>query len=158
MPSYVVGVDPGMSGAIAILDGDQLVAVHDMPCLGGAVSVQMLVGLESWDHAIYGTVVIEDVHAMPKQGVASVFGFGRSKGVLEGVFGQAHRPIEYVTPAKWKRDLRLTKDKGACRQRAAELWPDDAALFRRVKDDGRAEAALIAHWYATRGLRANPYP
>ena len=154
MPSYVVGVDPGMSGAIAILDGDELVVIHDMPVAGNDVSAQMLVALESWAEPIYGTVVIEDVHAMPRQGVSSSFKFGGAKRVVEGVFAQALRPVVFVAPQKWKRDLRLTKNKGACRQRASELWPSYASQFVRAKDDGRAEAALIAHWYATRHLRA----
>ena len=154
-PAYVIGVDPGMSGAIAILDGDNIVEIHDMPVAGGTVSEQMLVGLEFWDQNIYGTVVIEDVHSMPKQGVSSVFKFGECKGIVKGVFAQAHRPIEYVSPQRWKRDLRLPKDKTAARQRARELWPSDEPRFRRVKDDGRAEAALIAYWYQTRHLRAS---
>jgi crossover junction endodeoxyribonuclease RuvC len=156
VPSYVVGVDPGMTGALAILDGDVLVEIHDMPVAGGSVSAQMLVTLERWAEPIYGTVVIEDVHSMPKQGVASSFKFGESKAVLVGMFAQAFRPVVFVAPQKWKRDLRLTRDKGACRQRASELWPADAKRFTRARDDGRAEAALIAHWYATRHLRVSP--
>lgn len=147
--TYTIGVDPGMKGAVAVLDDTgQLVTVHDMPCAGAGVSAQLLAHLEDWRN-IDATVVIEDVHAMPKQGVTSSFGFGRSKGVVEGVFAGALRPIVYIAPSTWKRHLRLTKDKGACRQRAVELWPNHAGLFARVKDDGRAEAALIAHWYHT---------
>ena len=88
---------------------------------------------------------------MPKQGVTSSFNFGRSKGVVEGVFAAAGRPIVYVSPGVWKRALGLSKDKGASRRRAIELWPDHTDKFRRAKDDGRAEAALIALWYVTKG-------
>jgi crossover junction endodeoxyribonuclease RuvC len=153
--TYTIGIDPGINGAIALLDTDgTLVDVYDMQCAGGAVSAQLLAAAENWaDHTTYGTVIIEDVASMPGQGVSSTFKFGRSKGVVEGVFAALGRPIVYITPAKWKRDLRLTKDKGACRQRAVELWPHKAALFARVKDDGRAEAALIAHWYQTNNRR-----
>lgn len=150
--NFTIGVDPGMTGAIAVLDRDgQVVAIHDMPIAGGAVSAQLVADLADWrDSTTYGTAVIEDVHSMPKQGVASSFGFGRSKGVVEGVMASARRPIVYVSPSVWKRGLGLTKDKSDCRQRAVETWPDRADLFKRKKDDGRAEAALIALWFHAR--------
>lgn len=149
MGVHTIGVDPGMKGAIAVLDDfGKLVVVHDMPCTDKGVSAQLLAHLEDWrDTDFYGVVVIEDVHSMPKQGVASSFGFGRSKGVVEGVFAGALRPLVYVAPSTWKRHLALTKDKGACRQRAVELWPDHAERFKLIKHDGRAEAALIALWF-----------
>lgn len=75
-------------------------------------------------------------------------------GIAEGVVAGAGWPLTYVSPAKWKRDLRLSADKGASRRRAIELWPSWAELFARVKDDGRAEAALIAHWWLTKGRNA----
>lgn len=143
-----IGIDPGKSGAIALLAyGGALVDVYDMPLAGGLVSPQLIAGLEDWANGEYGTAVIEDVHSMPKQGVASSFGFGRSKGVVEGVFAGAGRPLVYVSPAVWKRDMKLTRDKDGCRRRAIELWPSRSDLFARVKDDGRAEAALIGLWY-----------
>lgn len=144
-----IGVDPGKTGAIALVDaGGQLVTVHDMPLAGGIVSPHLLAQLEGWqDDTTFGTAVIEDVHSMPKQGVASSFGFGRSKGVAEGVFAGAGRPLVYVAPSVWKKALKLTADKDAARRRAIELWPAKASLFARVKDDGRAEAALIAWWH-----------
>lgn len=146
--SVTVGVDPGKSGAIALLDSyGQLVTIYDMPVTGNIVSAQLLAGLDFWGLDDFGTVVIEDVHAMPKQGVSSSFSFGRSLGAVEGVFAGAGRPITYVSPAKWKRALGLTADKGMARRRAVELWPAKASMFARVKDDGRAEAALIAYWW-----------
>jgi hypothetical protein len=158
MSTLTVGVDPGLSGAIAYVSpsGD-LVDVADMPVVGGQVSAHLLATLDAWESCpgcCFGTVVIEDVHAMPKQGVTSSFNFGRSKGVVEGVFAGAGRPIEYVSPATWKRALHLSKDKGASRRRAIELWPDHSDKFKRAKDDGRAEAALIALWYVTKGQAA----
>lgn len=156
-----IGVDPGLKGAIALLAGDgRLLEVYDMPVAGGAVSAQLFAELEAWGAdgtilddggpTLWGTVVVEDVHSMPKQGVSSVFSFGRSKGVVEGVFAACRRPIVYVSPAAWKRGLGLGKDKGEARQRACELWPAKAGLFSRVKDDGRAEAALIAYYWITK--------
>jgi crossover junction endodeoxyribonuclease RuvC len=153
--SITVGVDPGKSGAIALIHSDgTLVAVYDMPLAGSIVSAQLLADLEFWSDGRHGTVVIEDVHSMPKQGVASSFSFGRSLGVVEGVFAGAGRPLVYVSPAKWKRALGLTSDKGMSRRRAIETWPTKAHLFKRVKDEGRAEAALIALWHVQ--SRAEP--
>ena len=159
--SITIGVDPGKTGAVALLDSyGALVAIHDMPLAGGDVSPHLLANLEDWRNnsnpggdfdnpgvGAFDVAVIEDVHSMPKQGVASSFGFGRSKGVAEGVFAGAGLRLVYVAPSTWKRALGLTKDKDACRRRAIELWPAHCKLFARVKDDGRAEAALIAWWH-----------
>lgn len=155
--SLVIGVDPGMTGAIAIVDSyGVLVDIYDMPVLDGDISAQLVADLDGWRYDFLDCVaVIEDVHSMPKQGVASSFKFGRGKGVVEGVFAGAGLSLRYVSPAKWKRDLRLSKDKGASRQLAVELWPSKVALFKRVKDDGRAEAALIAYWWLQFGSQPN---
>lgn len=155
--TFTVGVDPGLTGAIAVLDSNgKLIVVHDMPVAERnkkrEVSPQGLRLLENWAHGIYGTVVIEDVHTMPGQGVRSSGSIMDSKGTVRGFFGGVGRPIVYVAPFVWKRDLKLSKaDKGASRQRAMELWPYAAAEFRRAKDDGRAEAALIALWWQRHG-------
>ena len=152
----VIGIDPGKGGAIAALDSyGVLLTVDDMPVTGKVVNgalVDELLG--NWCDPLGDTepvVVIEDVHSMPKQGVASSFSFGRSLGVVEGVALGRGCSVRYVSPARWKRALGLTADKGTARRRAIELWPSKAALFARVKDDGRAEAALIAHWWLTHG-------
>lgn len=153
--TIAIGVDPGISGAIALLDEHgALIEVRDMPVVGGLVSAHGIVDLLEWQirkHDDRANAVIEDVHSMPKQGVASSFGFGRSKGVVEGVIAGLSVSIVYVSPAKWKKALGLSADKGVCRRRAIELWPGDAQLFKRVKDDGRAEAALIAYWWLQHG-------
>ena len=94
-------------------------------------------------------VVIEAVHAMPKQGVSSSFNFGYGAGLLEGICAALNYPIDLIPPATWKRGAGLPADKGACRQLAARYWPGAAHMFSRVKDDGRAEAALMARWYET---------
>lgn len=152
--TIVIGVDPGLFGAIALVDSyGVLLDVEDMPVLNGNVSVQLLHDIDDWTHC--SPVVIEDVHSMPKQGVASSFKFGRSKGVIEGYFAALGMPLRYVAPSVWKRDLKLSRDKGASRQRAVELWPSKAGLFKRVKDDGRAEAALIAWWWVHHGEHRN---
>ena len=90
--------------------------------------------------------VIERVHAMPKQGVSSVFSFGDSFGVVRGVMGTLRVPTHYVAPGVWKRALRLGQDKAGARAMAVRLFPDNGRDFVRVKDHDRAEAALLA-WF-----------
>ena len=154
--SVIIGCDPGKSGAIAALTFEgRLVGVDDMPVVGSIISPVLL------DEAVHnyidplsirqGHAVVEDVHAMPKQGVTSVFSFGRSLGVAEACLACNGLALHYVSPARWKKALGLSSDKGASRRRAIELWPAQAQLFARAKDDGRAEAALLAYWWLHRG-------
>lgn len=144
----IVGIDPGLSGALAWYDGETL-TVEDMPTLsltrGGkakrAVDGSRLAALlrPRVDH-----VVIERVAAMPKQGVSSVFSFGQTYGLILGVVAALQIPHTTVPPATWKRALGVPKAKDGARARATELLPEWADRWARAKDDGRAEAALIA--------------
>lgn len=153
--SFIIGVDPGASGAIAILeDNGQLVQVFDMPSVelqvrGKAkrrVAPEMLAS-ELRLYNVQGTVaVVEQVSAMPGQGVSSMFAFGQAYGLVLGVLAGLWIPTSTVTPSAWKKALKLNTGKDAARAKAAQLWPAQASEFKRVKDDGRAEAALIAHW------------
>lgn len=143
----ILGIDPGAKGGLAVItDGGWLHEVHDMTDLTGS-------GIGTWLHNVlinmYEPVTVawvEQVHSMPGQGVASTFKFGTNYGALLGGLGALAIPVRNVTPAKWKKALGLPADKTAARQRAAELWPARADWFRRVKDDGRAESALIAEY------------
>jgi len=76
-----------------------------------------------------------------------MFSFGRSLGVAESVFGTLGVRVEYVSPQRWKKALGLGRDKDESRMQAIERWPGSAGLFARKKDNGRAEAALIAFWF-----------
>jgi crossover junction endodeoxyribonuclease RuvC len=154
----IIGIDPGKTGAFAVLDREsgRLIDVHDMPVAGQIISSKLLADLAH----LYrfdshpdrpGIACIEDVHSMPKQGVATMFSFGRSLGIAEGVFAGSGWSMRYVSPQKWKKALGLSTDKGVSRRRAIELWPSSSDLFARVKDDGRAEAALIAFWWLNFG-------
>jgi crossover junction endodeoxyribonuclease RuvC len=154
--SFVIGIDPGISGAIAVFEGGKLVNVIDMPTLEvdsgktkkrhiSAVSLCNYLTVFSNAH-----VVIEKVGAMPGQGVSSMFNFGRSAGIIEGVVAAMHFPSTYVTPAAWTKAVGRAAGKDASRMRAMELFPSKAELFKRAKDDGRADAALIAYWYITK--------
>lgn len=146
--AIIIGIDPGQTGAIAALDRDgNLHDVWDMPVVAKRVSAPLLADMLRPLRMVADVAVIEDVHSSPQMGVTSSFTFGRGLGVVEGVTLGADIPVAWVSPAKWKRALGLTSDKGISRRRAGELWPAQSTLFAQVKDDGRAEAALIAYWF-----------
>jgi crossover junction endodeoxyribonuclease RuvC len=142
-----IGIDPGKEGALALFLDGELLDVVDMPIAGGVVSAALLVAeLEDFARAAGSrpTVYLEKVHAMPKQGVASSFGFGRSLGVVEGVVAALGWPLVWVAPQEWKkRHGLLRQDKDAARLLAIETWPDHVETFRLKKHLDRAEAALI---------------
>ena len=154
--SLTIGVDPGKFGAFALLDSyGELLGVEDMPVVGKHVSVPLVAGIfQDWTTEDSGTdiiCVIEDVWSSPQMGVTSAFSFGRSKGLVEGIATMSDCRIEYVSPVQWKRGMKLGKDKGKARDMAMKRWPVRRDLFKRVKDDGRAEAALIALWQVRHG-------
>ena len=152
---FVIGIDPGASGAVAILEeGGKFVMVFDMPSMvikvGSAmknrVSPEMLAD-ELRGYAGPGArAVIEKVSAMPGQGVSSMFAFGESYGLARGVLAGLGIPCSTVTPQQWKKWHNVNASKDGSRAKAAQLWPLNAGDFKRVKDDGRAEACLIAEW------------
>ena len=156
--SYVIGIDPGISGAISVFDWytKSLLEVYDMPTLEvdsgktkkrhiSAVTLRDILEIYSDSH-----VVVEKVGAMPGQGVVSMWNFGRSAGIIEGVVAALRMSSTYVTPQTWTKAVGRAAGKDASRMRAMELFPTRADLFKRAKDDGRADAALIAYWYITR--------
>jgi hypothetical protein len=149
----VIGIDPGISGALALLthDGD-LIDVADMPTLRDgsagrtAVNAPLLAELLARWHA--REVICEFVSARPGEGAVGAFSFGRSRGAIEGACAVLSLPIRFLTPRSWKRIIGLPAGrdgaKDAARSGAIRRWPDKAALVARAKDDGRAESALIA--------------
>jgi crossover junction endodeoxyribonuclease RuvC len=144
----ICGVDPGLSGAIGFYFPAHpgRVAVEDMPLADGEISATLLAEMiVSFQPSL---AVIERVSAMPGQGVVSMFNFGRAYGDVRGVVGALAIPVQYVTPAKWKRHFNLSADKEECRAKALHLFPACADHFKRKKDHGRAEAALIAKYGA----------
>ena len=147
----VLGVDPGAGGAFAMLDTElAALVVCDMPVavvrVGKTdrrqISETMLAGI-LMDYEP-DCAWIERVHALPKQGVTSSFSFGLAYGLARGVLAALKVPVTLVTPQEWKRSFRLGPDKREVRLVAARLFPDNALSFARVRDDGRAEAALLA--------------
>ena len=152
MAKRTLGIDVGLNGAIALVQNGDLIGVVDMPTVtldrnGKAkrqVSVPELVQIvKDFDPTDAYT---ERVFAMSGQGVTSVFSFGRSLGVVEGVLGALKIKNSLVTPQTWQKGIAVSGGKDGSRARAMELFPDQMALFKRVKDDGRSDAALIALW------------
>ena len=153
-----IGIDPGLSGAIAFLDVEKgHLSVVDMPTF--EVQRNGKVKREVSPHGVaavlslsqnVSAVVLERVGAMPGQGVTSVFSFGRSVGVIEGVLAAEHLAVSIVTPQAWQKAAGVRGGKDGARQRACELFPNYAGLFARKKDDGRADAACMAWYAATR--------
>lgn len=146
----ILGIDIGVHGAVALLDdAGQLLEIHDMPVLADGPAGRRSVNaplLASIIYASHATLAyVEHVAARPGEGPTGAFAFGRARGVVEGVLGAAGIPCQFLTPASWKRSVGLTlASKDASRSEAIRRWPGHAELFARVKDDGRAEAALIA--------------
>ena len=153
----VYGIDPGLSGAIAIVHASaNMVTLHDvidMPVVeverNGKMKREVsAAGLAELflvrRHYLESFAYVERVGAMPGQGVSSVFSFGRSTGIIEGVLAALKIPVTIVTPQSWQKTMAVRGGKDGSRARAMELLPREARMFARVKDDGRADAALIA--------------
>jgi crossover junction endodeoxyribonuclease RuvC len=150
----VIGIDPGLSGAIAVINGTDSLIVIDMPTMtverngkakrqvSATELAELLYLYSNKDCHVY----CERVSAMAGQGVTSVFSFGRSFGMIEGILAAFKLPVTYVAPATWVKGVKRGAGKDASRQRAMELFPENQADFKRVKDDGRSDASLIAYW------------
>jgi crossover junction endodeoxyribonuclease RuvC len=157
MTKRTLGIDVGLNGAIALVVDGELISVVDMPTVtldrnGKAkrqVSVPELVDIiKQFDP---NEAYVEKVFAMAGQGVTSVFSFGRSLGVVEGVLTTMKIKTTLITPQTWQKGIGVTGGKDGSRARAMELFPEQTALFKRVKDDGRSDAALIALWGSKNG-------
>ncbi len=145
----IYGVDPGFTGAVSIYDTelDSLI-IHDIPVVKSPkgktlINLPELLSILNNTENQSSLAAIELVNAMPNQGVSSTFRFGQGFGQLQMGIVASKLPIEYVTPRQWKKYFDLTRDKGESRRLAKLCFPNHAHYFKRVKDDGRAEAALI---------------
>lgn len=146
----ILGIDPGMSGALSIWDGKELM-VYDMPTfeikkgktLRKRIDISRLKSIvETCDYDTH--VFIEQVSAQPGNGAAAAFTYGFGCGVIEAVIQCCGLSFTYVLPQVWKKAMQCPKDKDGARQRASQLLPNYAHNWDCKKDDGRAEAALIA--------------
>jgi crossover junction endodeoxyribonuclease RuvC len=146
----ILGIDPGLSGALALYNPliDEMVMVWDMPTFDikgkkqiDAVTLAMQIEMHVHDIQM---AMVEKVGAMPGQGVTSMFSFGKACGIVQGILAAYMIPVNFISPAVWKSSLGLSQDKDESRQRVINKFPSHANFFSRKKDDGRAEALLIA--------------
>jgi len=148
-----IGIDPGLTGAVAVLDNG-VVRFHDAPvAVVGKRRVLvpvMMAGILRLETAGLATTtaVLEAVHSMPRQGVASAFSFGKGVGIWVGILAALGVPYTEVAPQTWKRVMMrdMGKDKDASRLRAMQLFPAAASELARKGDHGRAEALLLAFY------------
>ena len=152
----IIGIDPGLSGAIAVLENNKVLNLFDMPVmsegkknkrqLNSAHLVNLIKENINLDEEV--SVVVEQVNAMPGQGVTSMFNFGQSFGILKGICSAMHLPVYYVRPAKWKKYFNfINSEKDASRTRAIEIFPYFSSQLSKKKDSNKADAILIASFY-----------
>lgn len=153
MDGCILGIDPGLSGALAFLDPERsLMRIVDMPTFEyettrKRVKVDPYEIVREMAKQPISNMYFEDVAASPQMGTVSAFSFGEGKGILMGAAAANGIPLTPVKPAQWKKLMRVPADKRAAVQRASQLFPAVAALFKGPRGgvyDGRAEAALIA--------------
>jgi len=150
----IIGIDPGLSGAVVVLLDARNISIFDMPTMtverngkakrqvSATELAEIIFNFKNDDTHVY----VEKVSAMAGQGVTSVFSFGRSFGMIEGILAAFKLPVTYVAPATWVKAVGRGQGKDASRARAMELFPNNQADFKLKKWDGRADAALIAYW------------
>ena len=154
----IIGIDPGLSGGIAVLDDLKIYDIFDMPIMSeGKKNKNQVNGSQDYNEIIKRIkqfeknqirVVIEHVSAMPGQGVTSMFNFGQSFGILKGICTAMQLPMYFVRPAKWKKYFNLfNSEKDASRTRAIEIFPYFSSQLSRKKDSNKADAILIASFY-----------
>ena len=152
----IIGIDPGLSGAIAVLENNKVLSIFDMPVmpegkknkrqLNSAQLVKLLKDNILKNEEVL--VVVEQVNAMPGQGVTSMFNFGQSFGILKGICSAMQLPMYFVRPAKWKKYFNLiNSEKDASRTKAIEVFPYFSSQLLRKKDSNKADAILIASFY-----------
>ena len=154
----IIGIDPGISGSICFFEDGKILDVINMPTMtDGKKNKKQLNGSQIYNEIskrIKKTgdqntrVVIEQVSAMPGQGVTSMFNFGQSFGILKGICSAMQLPMYFVRPAKWKKYFNLlNSEKDASRTRAIEIFPYFSSQLSRKKDSNKADAILIASFY-----------
>ena len=152
----IFGIDPGISGAISVLENKKVIGVFDMPTMiDGKKNKRQVNGAqvtniikERLDKNKEVVIVVEHVNAMPGQGVTSMFNFGQSFGVIKGICSALSLPIHFVRPTKWKKHFNLIKtNKDASRTKVIEAYPEISSKLHRKKDSNRADAILIALYF-----------
>ena len=153
----IIGIDPGISGSICFFEDGKMLEVIEMPVMTeGKKNKKQVNGAQIYNEFLKRTnnkddeirVVIEQVSAMPGQGVTSMFNFGQSFGILKGICSAMQLPMFFVRPAKWKKYFNLiNSQKDASRTRAIEIFPYFSTQLSKKKDSNKADAILIASFY-----------
>ena len=154
----IIGIDPGISGSICFFKDGNIIDVVEMPIMAeGKKNKKQVNGAQifneiskriSLDKKQNVRVVIEQVSAMPGQGVTSMFNFGQSFGILKGICSAMQLPVYFIRPAKWKKYFGLiNSEKDASRTKAIEMFPYFSSQLSRKKDSNKADAMLIANFY-----------
>ena len=160
----IFGIDPGVSGAISVLENKKIIEVYEMPTMiDGKKNKKQINGAqvtniikERLDGEKEIAVVVEHVNAMPGQGVTSMFNFGQSFGVIKGICSALGLPIYFVRPIKWKRHFNLIKtNKDASRTKVIEVYPKISSKLSRKKDVNKADAILIARYFNDTQLKSS---
>ena len=155
---YIIGIDPGISGAICFFENGQILDVIDMPTMTDGKKNKKQVNASQLVNEIKKriiniptnrvSVVVEHVTAMPGQGVTSMFNFGQSFGAMKGICAALNLSIFFVRPAKWKKYFSLiNSQKDASRTKAIEIFPYFSSNLAKKKDSNKADAILIASYY-----------
>ena len=155
---FIIGVDPGISVSICFFENGVILDVLEMPTMtDGKKNKKQVNGSQIFNEISKRTqkidnknikVVIEQVSAMPGQGVTSMFNFGQSFGILKGICSGMQLPVFFVRPAKWKKYYNLiNSEKDASRTRAIEIFPYFSSQLSRKKDSNKADAILIASFF-----------
>ena len=154
----IIGIDPGISGSICFLENGKILDVIEMPTMaegkknkrqvnGSQIYNEISIRMKKNNHDKV-RVVIEQVSAMPGQGVTSMFNFGQSFGILKGICAAMQIPVYFIRPAKWKKYFNLiNSEKDASRTRAIEIFPYFSAQLSKKKDSNKADAILLASFY-----------
>ena len=160
----IIGIDPGLSGGIAILEDNKVKEMFDMPVmsdgkknkrqLNSALLAQLVKdNIKDIDDSI---MVVEQVNAMPGQGVTSMFNFGQTFGAIKGICAALNLPIFFVRPAKWKKHFELiNSSKDSSRTKVIEMYPTLSNQLSKKKDVNKSDAILIAKFYSETRLMDN---
>ena len=160
----IIGIDPGLSGAIAVLEDIKVLSLFEMPVmaegkknkrqLNSAQLVNIIKENSNGDEEI--AVIVEQVNAMPGQGVTSMFNFGQTFGAIKGVCAALGLPIFFVRPSKWKKYFELiNSSKDASRTKVIEMYPSFSKQLAKKKDVNKSDAILIARFFAETRLKDN---
>jgi crossover junction endodeoxyribonuclease RuvC len=154
----IIGIDPGISGSICFFENGKIIDVVEMPTMTeGKKNKRQVNGAQVYNEILKRInksekhnvrVVIEQVSAMPGQGVTSMFNFGQSFGILKGICSAMQLPLYFIRPAKWKKYFGLiNSEKDASRTKAIEMFPYYSSNLSKKKDCNKADAILIASFY-----------